>query len=151
MGKKSKIFSKEPTRKRCTNGSSRQGAMKVILSLFLLSFSLFARPYPPGKIGCWSPVSRYMKLECVNQRLRFDVLRRLFLSGKQSHLKELRQKVKLRAGHFLQRGKTDYESILALMVFPIPGKKNLLKSFKKLEAKKALCENCFRKTWKKSF
>lgn len=105
-----------------------------------LSFSAHSKIYPPGKIGCWSPASRFMKLECANQRLRFDVLRRLFLSGKPDHLIELRQKVKLRAGYFLQRRKLDYESILALMVFPIPGKKKLLDAFKKIDSKKPYAE-----------
>ena len=78
-----------------------------------------------------------MQMECVNQRLRFDVLKKLFTSGKRKHLTELREKVKLRAGYFLKRGKLDYESILSLMVFPVPNRRNLLKSFKKLDGGKA--------------
>ena len=133
MGIKQKPLSKQATITRFSLSISWHKVITLFFLFMCFSKSAWATSFTSSKMGCWGPTRNHMRLDCANQRLRFDVLRKLFTSGKKTHLSELRDKVKLRASYFLKRKVFDYESVLSLLVFPVPGEQDLLKEFVKIE------------------
>lgn len=90
------------------------------------------RSYLPSKVGCLNPLTDFYKMDCIQQKLSFEVLRRLRRSNKTPLKRELSHRVLSRARYFLKKKEVDYQSVISLMVFPIHKKEYWLKQFQKL-------------------
>ena len=113
-----------------------------ILLLFMMNSLAGAvvekqKPFFKSQVGCFSPVGDFLKFNCTEQRMAFDVLKILNRSKRKGAKNKLQNLIDQRAKHFLKQGQYDYFSVVTLMIFKVDNREEYLQKFKAIPGKRA--------------